>query len=467
MAELRPVGHGACAAYLACAAVTLFSVFWGAPARAESFTGRYDGTGTAAGLAMVLSEDGGELHGRVAAAGQDIYLLSGHVDRAVARGHLTSPGALADFKLQWQPSEMIFTLMPLLADGTPNPGAQKQYAFVRGKAASPALASYHAEPPRNGESIGITRFLENYRGWSPNEVAAGYAGLSDMDRALINDYDHLQADLMNRLCRGNAPRASLMTVTDHQDVDCDALTGLIDKAQFTHQIAGFNSAADDQRSALYSVVACMHDQYSAQQCADIGAEPKRAAQNWQSAGRIFADISTYGARSGALVDEVLDTEPAHAAREAPKPVEAPALSASAPTPSAPPTLGAGPLAVPTPPAKEEQTVPTPKIASAEKQLRTPAPRRRPAGLADGHALEDQKVDENMLASIDQSAEIAPRQPDEGFKTGFGFDLRPSLGDADLAPGMVAGPGAPPPRQGGTSASVAPVPRPKPRPPTSG
>ncbi|MFZ1989846.1 MAG: hypothetical protein WAW96_08750 [Alphaproteobacteria bacterium] len=447
-----------------------FAILLSNPALAVSFTGRYDGTRTAAGLAMVLSEDGGELHGRIAAAGKDIYLLNGQVDRNAAKGHLTSPGALADFELEWQPSEVIFTLTPLLADGTPNPGAQKQYAFVRGKANNPALANYHAEPPRRGDSVGITQFLENYRGWSPKEVAIGYSGLSDLDRALINDYDHLQADLMNRLCRGDAPRASLMTVTDHQDVDCDALTSLIDKARATHQIANFNTAADDQRSALYSVVACMHNLYSADQCANIGAEPKRAAENWQSAGRIFADISTYGARSGALVDEVLDKDPDHAPRDAaPKlqphavlPSGASALPSAAPV--APPAAGTAPLTVEKPPA------PAPKVALAAR-LRAPVPHRRPSDLAGGHAIESQRVDENMLASVDQSSEILPHARDEGFKTGFGFDLRPSLGDTDEAPITVAGPGATAPRPAGVSATsspeAAPVPRPRPRRPTSG
>ena len=119
MAERRPVGRGTCAALWAGALVTCLSLFMSGSASAVTFTGRYDGTGSAAGLAMVLSEDGGELHGRIAAAGKDIYLLNGQVDHSAAKGHLTSPGALADFKLEWQPSEVIFTLTPLLGMARP------------------------------------------------------------------------------------------------------------------------------------------------------------------------------------------------------------------------------------------------------------------------------------------------------------------------------------------------------------
>lgn len=456
MAERRPIRCGTGAA--ACAgAAALLCIAFSSHASATSFTGRYDGTGSAAGLAMVLSQDGAELHGRIAAAGKDVYLMSGRIAGDAAAGEMTNPGARADFKLEWKPGEIVFTLTPLLADGAENPTAAKQYAFLRGKAASPALANYRVEPPARGESVEVTRFLESYRGWSPKEVAAGYAGLSDLDRSLINDFDHLQADIMYRLCQGGAPRASLMSVSAHQDVDCDTLTSLVDKAQASHQIAAFNLAADDQRGALYSVVACMHDLYSADKCEGVREEPKHAAQDWQSAGRIFADISTYGAKSGALVDEVLETDLADAQRSA---ARVPVPNGAAP--SSAPVSQAAPAPVP---EQRPELWPARKEAIAAKP---PIPHRRPSTLSPTHDIEAQKVDESLLAGVDQSAVFKPHPPDPSIKTGFGFDLRPSLTDADQsAPALFAGPGAAPAETAEPGSNAVPLPRPKPHRPTSG
>ena len=446
MAERLPTWRHSVAFALAGAAA-LFFIFSCGSANAQNFSGRYDGMGGAAGLAMVLSQDEAEMHGRIAAGGKDVYLMSGQVAGKAVSGHLTGPRAHADFKLEWQPGEIIFTLTPLLSDGSENHAASKLYAFRRGKAAMSALADYHPEPPNRGESVEITRFLENYRSWSPREVAIGYAGLSDWDRSLIDDYDHLQADIMNRLCQGAAPRASLMSATTHEDVDCDALTSLIDKAKATHRIAGFDAEADNQRSALYSVVACMHNLYAGDKCAGLSTAPERAGETWQSAGNIFSGMSGYGAQSGALVDEMLDADPNYALTGAQQPDQnkalAPALSSLDQQANA--DHSAGPR----------------KPAS----LRTPKPQQRPSVVAGGRDLENQKVDDSLLASTDQSAEFKPHEADPSLQSGFGFDLRPSSGGSEEPHALFAGPGASAPNEGTAlrGSGLVPAPRPKPRP----
>jgi hypothetical protein len=479
MAELRPPSLGVRVLRFA-AGLTLSLLFvpYANASSKHSFAGGYNGTGKAAGMSMVLSDNGEEVYGRLVDGENNAYQLTGHAGGSMAEGHLVSPLTTAIFQIEMQPAGVQFMLIPTTRDGKPNLEAARQYSFALGAVKNPALADFHIAPPRSGETVDITRFLENYRSWAPKEVAYGYAGLSDHDRAIINEFDYLQADLMNRLCRGDAPTASLMTVADREDVDCEELTALVDKAKAADLDKGFNEGAEAQRSELYAVFACNRGLYAAGRCDGVNAVPKRAARDWTPARTIFASVSKLGARSGALVDEVLDIDPRMAKRE----TTIASLGAAPVRPTIRPPATAAPPVVPSNlPDRHLLNAPgTPpsQAAAAVAPRHVPTPRGRPLSLGASriHLPDSALVDESVLASADQSSTVKNPNARLSLSEGLGFDLRPTLGapedEATLDDQTPAGPARAVAAVRAHPDDVAPpvdkilVPTPRPRPPSN-
>ena len=367
------------AAGLVCAALAGWPV-----AALASLTGSYSGTGPATGMAMVLNESNGQVYGRMVDGQGNIYRLSGEIDGGIVDGRLYSQEAAAAFELLPQSSGLEFTLIPTTSDGRANRAAAKAYAFARSKAVIKALASFRVTPPKRGESVDTLAFLENYRGWKDKDVANAYRSISDRDRALINRFDHLQADLMARLCRGGAPTASIMAVSDKEHLDCAETTALVDQNQQIGSMQGFDATVDSQRNALYGVLACSRGSYPAGRCTDINAIVKHAAESWQDVSQIFADLFKIGVRTGAVQDEIV---------------------AFALTPQIKPET---PVPQTAPPADQSK-----RPAVAPKLKRVPIPRDRPIVFEHEDTLGQAppaSVDDFVLATADQSAVIArPRK----------------------------------------------------------
>jgi hypothetical protein len=117
----------------------------------SSYSGGYNGVGKAAGMAMVLTEDGDEVDGRLVDGARNIYRIAGRIGSRTARGQLSNASTRAVFELDPNPSGMAFVLVPLTGGGELNQASAKRYEFVRGPVKNPALQEARIMAPSTVE----------------------------------------------------------------------------------------------------------------------------------------------------------------------------------------------------------------------------------------------------------------------------------------------------------------------------
>jgi hypothetical protein len=264
----------------------IVGVAWAA---VSSFAGSYNGTGRAAGMALVIEQEDDRVYGRVVDGQSNVFQLTGTVNGNAIQGTLYNPSSAANFQLELRPSGLQFVIIPLV-DGRPELSAMKRLVFERGRVTHPALADYRVPAPRAGALVDVMTFLGNYRSWTKDEVAIGYGGVPARDRATINGYDHLQTDIMVRLCRANAAPAEISVISQRQALGCPQLIALFDRADDAGVLDRFRDMAEFQRGALYTKLACERNLYPASRCIGSAQFSNAAAPAWQSAEKIFADL---------------------------------------------------------------------------------------------------------------------------------------------------------------------------------
>lgn len=267
-------------------AAALMALAFAAPGLAAvvNLAGGYVGTGKAAAMAMILDQDEDRIYGRIVDGRNNVFQVSGRVNGRAVQGTLYNSSISANFQIELKPSGLKFVIIPLV-DGKPDLGAMKQIAFERGRVAHPALADYRAPAPRQGEMVGLLAFLDSYPGWDRAQVVVAFKGLPEKDRALIRKYDHLQADLMNRLCRGGAEAGEIASISKGESVDCARLVALVDSADEAGALKAFHDRSEIQRVALYTKIACERNVYPAARCTGEIAPPP-----WSDAARILGDL---------------------------------------------------------------------------------------------------------------------------------------------------------------------------------
>ena len=305
------------AALFCCLALVLSLICTPAWASAAFYAGGYNGSGPASGMAMILEQNDNKIFGRLVDGQNNVFQLNGEVSGRTASGTLQNEKANASFELEMRPSGVKFVFIPFTADGRPNHSGRKHYTFARGRVAHPSLADYRVPAPKSGDSVDVILFLENYRGWSDEEVAIAYDGVPEADRSLIRLFDHLQADMMLRLCRAEAEQKYLDEVFDGQPIDCAGLVALADLAESKGVIREFYDATEFQRGALYTTFACNRDIYPPNRCMTVDKMASRAAMTWKNAKVIFTSLNEKETRMAEVLglNEKLRKKPS---REEPK-----------------------------------------------------------------------------------------------------------------------------------------------------
>jgi hypothetical protein len=306
-----------------------------------SLAGGYNGTGRATGMAMILEQDEERIYGRIVDGLSNIYQISGRVNGNTVQGTVYNQASAANFQLELGPSGLKLVLVPLV-DGRPDLAAMKQVSFERGRITHPALADYRVPPPRPGDVLDVLAFLESYRSWTKEEVAIGFAGLADKDRAAIRKFDHLQADIMNRLCRTKTAPGDLAAISIGQALDCAELTAVFDGAEQAGVLRRFTDMAEFQRGALYAKIACDRNLTAASRCTG-NAPAGQDARDWRDAGRIIADLSTARGQPGPVGAAPSFAPPRLAAPALPQPPGSGASVRALPRPKAPPSKAAEPV----------------------------------------------------------------------------------------------------------------------------
>lgn len=252
-----------------------------------AFAGGYNGTSRAAGMAMILEQDEDRIYGRIVDGQSNVFQISGQVNGNAVQGTLYNQVSSANFQLELKPTGLKFVIIPIVG-GQPDLAAMKQLSFERGRITNPALADYRIPGPRSGDVVDILPFLESLRVWSKEEVATAYAGVADRYRQLIGQFDHLQADLMNRLCRARVSGADLAAISKGESLDCTRLTALFNRAEDAGTLQRFNEQAEEQRAQLYARVACERGLYAPSRCVNLASSPSA----WQDASRIVPGFTS-------------------------------------------------------------------------------------------------------------------------------------------------------------------------------
>lgn len=289
--KVRPAGFALAAIFLALA-LSLSR----AHAAVVSLAGGYNGTGKASAMAMILDQDEDRIYGRIVDGKNNVFQVSGRVNGRAVQGTLYNQAISANFQIELKPSGLKFVIIPLV-DGKPNLGAMKQISFERGRVSHPSLADYRAPAPRQGEMIDLLAFLENYRSWDKAAVVAGFKGLPEKDRAEVRKYDHVQADLMNRLCRGGADAGEIASISKGQGADCVRFIAFFDSADEAGVLRTFYDKVEIQRAALYTKIACERNVYAGSRCAEAQLAPPKA---WLTAARILGDLTEARSRAPSI-----------------------------------------------------------------------------------------------------------------------------------------------------------------------
>jgi len=261
-----------------------------------SLAGGYIGTGKASAMAMILDQDEDRIYGRIVDGKNNVFQVSGRVNGRAVQGTLYNQAISANFQIELKPSGLKFVIIPLV-DGRPNLGAMKQISFERGRVTHPSLADYRAPAPRQGEMIDLLAFLENYRSWDKAALVAGFEGLPEKDRAELRKFDHVQADLMNRLCRGGAAAEEIASISKGEGADCARFVALFDGADEAGILRAFYDKAEAQRAALYTRIACERNVYAASRCAEAQLAPPKS---WLTAARILGDLKEARSRAPSI-----------------------------------------------------------------------------------------------------------------------------------------------------------------------
>lgn len=336
--------------------VVLLAALWIAPpVAAADFTGNFRGIAAAAGMVLSLQEEGGRVVGRLSAADGRRYALNGERSSGKdgagktdgAQGELRLGGsaqAVAFFRIEERPLGIQFLFMPVRSDGKPDMTAARDYSFLA-QGVAVAAKSHFIAAPVVGEKVDIQRFIDEYRQWSPHDVARLYATLGNREQGLIQLYDHASADILWRVCLTMPPnevvsQTMLDELLDRQHTTCEALTPLVAKAQASGLFREFLRRARFQFEIIRETALCNGGKSATAKCADVSALGAPLIVHWRAAASIMRELAgiaapvydlqpgTMSAASGAMAPYATADASAQAPQSATNKLAMPLLRAS-------------------------------------------------------------------------------------------------------------------------------------------
>tara|TARA_R110000868_G_scaffold124399_2_gene328893 strand:- start:3068 stop:4279 length:1212 start_codon:yes stop_codon:yes gene_type:complete len=284
-----------------------------AGASAAAFSGKYRGIASAAGMSLDLQEVKGRLVGRLSAADGRLYALNGARyeaksgatpdERSVGgvQGELRLGGnamAVAFFRIEERPLGIQFLFIPVKNDGNPDIAAAKDYSFLAQGLGVPSAKNVVAAPQAS-EKVDLLRFIDEYRQWSPLDVARFYSRLSERDKGLLQLYDHASGDIVWRVCASEPPNEAIAQddvddLLDRQQTTCAELLPLVKQAQAAGYFEEFSRRARFQFEIIRETLLCNRGQSAPAQCADVSALGAPLIVNWRDISSIMRELVPQG-----------------------------------------------------------------------------------------------------------------------------------------------------------------------------
>ena len=275
-------------------AITWVSLVWSLTVAAASFSGQFDGIGTAVGMTLTLEESEGRVVGRFASGRGDPFSLNGRRTGEAAQGSLSRPGQSYFFHLEPRPLGVQFLLIPKAPDGSPDITGSTDYSFVQQGLNVPQPSAFQAAPPR-GISVDIIDFIDGFRDWDPVEMARIYASLDDRYKELIQLFDHAASEVVWRVCATSPPNASFLQseldrLLERQHATCDRYLSSVASVRDAGLLNEFLRKANFQFELVRETVKCDRGQSPETKCADVSAMSGPLMVRWRRATDIMSEL---------------------------------------------------------------------------------------------------------------------------------------------------------------------------------
>ena len=269
-------------------------LFLSVAATAASFSGQFEGIGTAIGMTLTLEESEGRVVGRFAPGRGDPFSLNGRRTGEAAQGSLARPGQSYFFHLEPRPLGVQFLLIPKAPGGGPDISGSTDYSFVQHGLHVPQPSAFQVAPPR-GIAVDIIDFIDGFRDWDPVDMARIYASLDDRYKELIQLFDHAASEVVWRVCATSPPNVSfpqseLDRLLERQQATCDRYLTSVAKVRDAGLLNEFLRKANFQFELIRETVKCDRGQSPETKCADVSAMSGPLMVRWRRATDIMSEL---------------------------------------------------------------------------------------------------------------------------------------------------------------------------------
>lgn len=265
-----------------------------APARAE-LRGAYFGVDAAAGMRLEFAAAGNGLAAALAwPDGTRTEFAAERTPTGAEAVVATPEGGKALWIATEEALGLSFVMVPLGEGDLPQPAGTVAWLFLReGVAPPPRPARYVLPPEGPGGTIDPRAFVESYSFWPSKNVAWGYEMVRGRYRTLIRLHPVVQADILWKLCRGDASPAALAEALRGQGVSCDdvlaAFGRMLRPGGSIEPFNAFRRDAEAQKAALVEAIHCSLDyRRNAPECRRAGARVAVAATALETVKTVLA-----------------------------------------------------------------------------------------------------------------------------------------------------------------------------------
>ncbi|MBV1886249.1 MAG: hypothetical protein KUG61_04130 [Parvibaculaceae bacterium] len=261
--------------------------------QAPTFSGRYDGIGIGVDAVLSLEELEGRVVGRLTLKDNKSFSLNGRRSGDMAQGSLMREALKQFFHIEHRALGVQLLIIPAGEDGVPLVEQGQDLSFIRQGVQLPKPVSFKKAP--TSDPLPMMDFLDEFRNWSPHDLARVYVGLKPKDQGLISLFDYASAEILWRICVSAPPHKSLSKqqlsqLLARQATDCSAYLKVIARVRDSGQIDLFIRRANFQFELIRKTYACNRAQKSQSNCHEVNALSAPLISEWRPAIAIMEGL---------------------------------------------------------------------------------------------------------------------------------------------------------------------------------